>query len=134
MFGKLLKLEKPKKPSLPAVEVADLDALVNNPISIKLHGKSHTMDPVDTLTYLQFTTQLHEIYALENPSKDEFIEKAHGLVSPLIPTITQEDIEQCTQTQIGALLNCCLKAVSGELHKDAAQKKNPMKSPARSQG
>ncbi len=124
----LLKRSGSDKPKAPTIEVADLDALVLEPVTIKLHGKSHILNPIDTITYLKFTNEIHKFYREENNyTPAEFVTKMHGIVSPLIPSITPQDIEKCSQTQVGALFNVCLNSVSGKLHTDVAQKKKAIK-------
>lgn len=125
----LLKSEKKQK--VPTIQVSDLDALVLEPVTVKLHGKDHLLNPVDTITYLKFTNELHKFYNEDiEYTPDEFVKRVHSMVTPLIPSIAEKDIKECSQTQLGALFNLCLNAVTGKLHTQAAdEKKKPLTEP-----
>ena len=97
--------------------VADLDALIEQRVSFKLHGKVHEIKPISSKDFLIFTNNLSKLMELKDKNKieaEELIEKYHGLISSLCDTIKIEDIESMTQPQVGALFQLLLDSVTGK--------------------
>lgn len=106
------------------VEIADLDALVSKPVTFRLHGKIHTIEPVSMLRYLEFVNGMATLGVLETkkeaPLETEMRTAVLKLFNSVIPTLTAEDLMQCTQAQIAALMSLVIDHVQGRL----VQKKN----------
>jgi len=121
---------KKKKAEAPAI-VADLDQIVAKPVGFRLGGKTHTINPISTKEFWTLSNALVELWALRDAKEvtpDELIDKYHGLVATVCPSIKRSDIEGMTQAQVAALYQLIMDAATGRAQaaqeaSEAAQKK-----------
>ena len=97
--------------------VADLDALIEDDVHFKLHGKVHVIKPISSQEFLVFTNNLAKLYEMQEKEKitaRELIERYFALVNSICKTVTIEDIENMNQNQIGAMFQLILDSVGGK--------------------
>jgi hypothetical protein len=112
--------------------IADLDAIVLEPVQFKLHGKLHEIAPVTTESFLRYTNALGKLMELKDKNQitpDELVEGYFGLISSVCGTVTKQDIDDMTQGQVAALFQLVMDSVTGkaqaEVHKqELGEKKN----------
>ena len=101
-----------------SVQIADLDALISEKKFFKLHGKTFSINPVTTENYLKFIHGLSKFEKAQlekQESPKEVIDIVIGLLNPLIPEISEDDLMKCTQAQIGALVSLVIDSVQGRV-------------------
>lgn len=113
---------KPKnfvQPSAASI-VSDLDALIAEPISFRLHGEIHSINPISTIELLRFTNAFARLKVLNETSGtlsvDDLIGAYTEVISSVCPSITRKHIESMTQSQIAALFQLVLDSVMGKAH------------------
>lgn len=111
--------------------VTDLDAVLESPGCVKLHGKEHEIKPVLVGEFFAFANaiaQIEQLKASESVDIDQVVNGYFGVISPICPTITKEDIRRCSASQISALMNLVQEHVMGKLTDE--KKKILMMNPA----
>ncbi len=109
--------------------VTDLDAILQSPGHVRLHGKEHEIQPVLVGEFFAFANALAAIKDIEKRDKitlHELVDAYYGLIFPICPTITKEDILKSSQAQIAALMSMIQSHVLGGL---TDEKKKMMASP-----
>lgn len=119
-----------KKQDSHTLIVRDLDKLVAEPVSFKLHGKVHTLNPVTVEEFWKFSeamTKMNELTKRDGVTIEEVKLGYLTIFQALCPTITEQDVSNMTQPQVGALLQFVVDTIRGEsqLEDYDAQKKNP---------
>ena len=94
--------------------VSDLDKIVSETISFKLHGKTHLIKPVSAKQFFKYAQALAELHSIEGqvPAK-ELIDHYHKMTSEIVPTITRDDIAKCNQPQVAGLFRLIIDTVTG---------------------
>lgn len=99
--------------------VRDLDAIVSDPIGIKLHGRVRMLKPIETMQFLKFMNQWQEFGKWQREVKDatpnSVIDKLHNLLNTVCDDISKEDIEKMTNSQVAAVIDVVFKTISGEI-------------------
>jgi hypothetical protein len=132
MLGKLKQKLQPARSHIEVEGgglVADIDALIEKPAYVKLHGNIHMIRPMLVQEFWAVANALAEIQKLPSREKialDEMIDKYYAVIKAVCHTITREDIVKCTQAQIGALLQRVYDHVNGVVY-DEEKKKTLMK-------
>jgi hypothetical protein len=75
--------------------VVDLDAIVEDTVSFKLHGKVHDIKPVLVKDFFKLANAMNVLLTLrqkEQLTTEEVMEGFHSLISSVCDTITREDI------------------------------------------
>lgn len=106
------------KTDAPPKVVQDLDAIIQESTAVKLHGKVHEIKPVLVQEFFILANALAAIKQMEASDKvtlDQIVDGYYGIISAVAPTITKEDIRQCSQSQISALLQHVLEHVNGKI-------------------
>lgn len=119
-MGGVMNLKPTRQGSMNNI-IADLDALIDEQISFKLHGKQHFISSVSTITFFKFAEKLAALNSLrekENLTGEELTNAYYDLINSVCDTITVEDVEKCTSAQIGALFQLVLDKVMGRLTDD----------------
>lgn len=109
--------------------VTDLDAIIQSPGFVRLHGKEHKINPIEVGEFFAFANAIANIKSIEVKDKitfDELIDSYYQLIFPVCPSITKEDIKKCTQSQIAALMSMIQSHVTGGL---TDEKKKNLKLP-----
>jgi hypothetical protein len=97
--------------------ISDLDALIEKPVSFRLHGRIHSILPITTETFMVYTNAFANLYELnkqEKISPKELILRYHDIISSVCKTVSVEDIENMTQPQIAALYQLIVDTVQGK--------------------
>lgn len=106
--------------------LTDLDAILTQSVSFRLHGRVFEIVPVSTERFLLYSQKLSKFFSLkdkEGLSADELIDGYHEVISSLVPDVTRKDIADMTQSQIGALFQLVIDTVTGHSQTDEYKKK-----------
>jgi hypothetical protein len=111
------------------IVVRDFDKLVAQPVSFKLHGKVHTLNPVTVQEFWAFTEAMIKIQNLSTKpdvSVADLTEAYLSIFKSACPTITLKDVENMTQPQVAALLQFVVDTIKGasQVEDYDPQKKN----------
>lgn len=123
IFGKLMPVRQ-KYSEAAQNAVADLDAILTEPVSFKLHGKSHVINPLSVEKFMVLTAAIVDINELQKKSDitpSELIDKYYALMNGVCPSIKRKDIEDMTQQQVAALYEIVMNTITGKIF---AQKKS----------
>lgn len=115
MFENFKQRNKPAK--TPEV-IADLDAILVEPVAFTLHGKNHTVAPISTEQSFRLANKLNEFQELmkkEGLNADTVISGYWELVQIAAPSLTRKDIEDATERQLSSLFSFIVRAYTGEL-------------------
>lgn len=110
----------------PARLVADLDALVADPVAFRFGGQTHVIQPITTLEFYRFLNAYYD--AMEtvksSESKPAEVKKAvHGVIESVCKTITRSHIDAMTQPQLHALIKLIIDVVAGRTDPEEEKKK-----------
>lgn len=101
--------------------VADLDALIAEPVGFRFQGKVYRCEPVDTKTFLQLAEVLEEVRQLIKSqgeglpiSSEQIYEAYHRYISAVCPDFTISILKAMTLPQVHGLLNLVIKHVTGQ--------------------
>jgi hypothetical protein len=119
-MGKLLQKFMPTRRASEVSEnfIADLDALVNEPVYFKVLGKVHKIEPISSETFLRFTNGYHKIMGLNDRkdlTPDDVIDAYYQIFNSVCKTITRKDVENMKQVQIGGVFQVIVDAVTGKI-------------------
>lgn len=98
--------------------IRDFDAITKSPGSVRLHGKEHEIRPVTVGEWFAFAHAIQEVSSLEKREKvtlDEIVSAYFGIIQPYLPSITRQDIRDCSQAQVSALVDMITCHVTGKL-------------------
>lgn len=120
MFGLFQKLRPTRQKYLESAtnSVADLDAMLVEPVSFKLHGKTHVIKPLNVEQFMILSVALVDIMELQkqqNISPETLIEKYYALISSACDSITKQDIREMSQQQVSALFNIVIETITGKV-------------------
>ncbi len=105
-----------KEPKTEGDLIADLDQIVQGSGKIKLHNKIHKVNPVLLEEFLGLSHALGKIREIDKAEKvtsGQLIDAYYDLISPVVPTLTKEDLRSCTHSQIAMLLQKIIEFVTG---------------------
>lgn len=127
MFGFVKKLMPTRQKFTEAATqaVADLDAMLVEPVSFKLHGKMHLIKPLSVEQFMVLSASLVDIVELQKQNSitpKELIDKYYALISNVCDSVKRSDIEQMSQQQVSALFNLVIETVTGKIF---VEKKSP---------
>ena len=109
-------LKEPKKSSKVEM-IADLDAILSESVTFRLHGKIHTLKPLTVEEFLVYSRSLCNLVDLkekETVTPSELVDCYYDLAHSVCSTIVREDIEKMTQGQVAALYQTILDTVTGK--------------------
>lgn len=112
--------------------VADLDALINDPVKFKLHGKTCEIKPLNTEEFFRFSNayaKLMNAYDNNTPAKD-LVHAYTDLFSGICTNVTEKDVENMTTAQVGALFQLIIETVTGRVNVDQKKTMEKMRSAA----
>lgn len=107
--------------------IADLDALVAEPVHFKWQGNKHTIKPFSQKQFLMVMNRYSKIINEVHDSKmsrTEQLSMFADLFSECCDTIALKEVEQMTDAQIGALMQLIIDSVTGRIHGDSKKKVN----------
>ena len=102
----------------PPPLVADLDAIVQGDVRVRLHGRDHVIRPIEVAEFFQLSSALARIKGIEAAEKvtvEQIIDAYHGLISSVAPTVSKDDLRACSHAQIAAFLQVVIDHVTGGL-------------------
>lgn len=102
--------------------VADLDAMLAEPVAFILHGKRRLIKPISSEQFLRFTQAYNEFAGLdkkEDITADTVIDSFHRCVSQVCEDVSRQDVADMTQMQFGALFNLICETISGKIFEPA---------------
>lgn len=97
--------------------VADLDAILTQPINFRFAGKVHSIRPIKVAENYAVANAISELWALKDMKEitaSQLIDRYFALVSSVCPTIKRKDIEGMTQAQVTGLYQLIVDAVTGK--------------------
>ncbi len=109
--------------------VADLDAIVAEPVPFRFKGRIHTLKVVDLEHFLKFTNAQSALMKAAGDQKSspmtprDLAIKYHQVINPLCDTITVDDIMSMEQVQIAALYQLITDMVTGQVDFGDGKKK-----------
>jgi hypothetical protein len=106
--------------------VADLDAMLVEPVAFKVLNKEHVIAPLSVEQFFKVTAAWSELDTLRDTKEIpvEFVlDKYYEVISAAVSTITREDMNQMSIQQIGAILQLVVETVTGKIF---AEKKTMM--------
>lgn len=110
--------------------VTDLDAIIGKAGFVKLHGKEHEIHAVLVEEFFAFANAIANIENLKSQkgiTHSEYVNAHYEIIFPVCPTVTKEDINKCTISQLAAFVNLVNLHVTGGLTDE--KKKTMMKRP-----
>lgn len=118
------------RPAQPeSVVVSDLDRLIREPVSFRLHGRVHEIKPITTEQFLKLADGLGKLDELkaramrgERIDERELVEKYHSLFRIACDSLTKEDFMKMQHSQRSALFQIILRACDGTAHIEAEKK------------
>lgn len=111
----------PTRSKHKAEMVADLDALLDESISFRLHGRDHEIRPISAAEFFKFTNAYAGLSALGNKSEiptEQLINAYYEVFSSVCTTISKEDVRQMSIAQVGALFQLIIESVTGRAQVD----------------
>lgn len=118
MFKKFFNRKLMPARSSHSEQIADLDAMIVEAVSFKLHGKIHTIKPLTTEQFLLLSSNLNKVYALRDKGEvtaDNLIDAYYELMHTASPTIKRKDIAEMSQYQVSALFELVVETITGKL-------------------
>lgn len=107
--------------------VADLDAIVAEPVSFRFKGKIHTLKPFSLAEFLKFTNAQNDLLA---SFKDDvsltpqaLADRYHKVISSVCSSISVDDIMSMEQVQVAALYQLVIDMVTGQVDQGDGKKK-----------
>lgn len=96
--------------------IADLDALVAEPVSFRFGGQTHLIKPIDAETAAKFElARWHMMQEFKKPdlTHDEIMGLTTAPLSMVCPSITVEDVKKMNRIQIAALFKLIVEQIVG---------------------
>jgi len=107
--------------------VADLDAIVAEPVYFRYGGNVHTLKPMSLETFLRFTNAQSSLMDSLREDKTltgkELAERYHDVISSVCDTITVNDILSMEQVQVAALYQLVIDLVTGQVDMGGGESK-----------
>lgn len=108
--------------------VADLDAIVAEPVSFRFKGKVHTLKPFSLAEFLKFTNAQSALMSLLKEEEtmittNDLAERYHKVIGSVCPSITVGDILSMEQVQVAALYQLVIDMVTGQVDQGDGKKK-----------
>ena len=94
--------------------VSDLDKILTETVSFKLHGKIFRISPITSKQFFKYTLALDSLHKISGEiDAQELINRYHDLMKQVIPEIEREDIAKCSQAQIAGLFRLVINTITG---------------------
>lgn len=107
--------------------MADLDALVAEPVRFRYGGKIHELKPMSLEQFLRFSNAQSALMSSVNEdgpmTARALAEKYHRVISSVCDTISLEDIMGMEQVQVAALYQLVIDLVTGQVQTGDSKKK-----------
>ena len=108
--------------------IADLDAIVEEPVYFRFKGKIHTLNPVALDEFLKFTNAQNDLMKSlastdEKLTAEDLAHKYLAVIEPLCPSITYDLLMSMEQVQVAALYQLVIDMVTGQVDMGSGKKK-----------
>jgi len=107
--------------------VADLDAIIADPIPFRFKGKIHYIKPIELGEFMKFANaqvELSKSSEVDSLLTAEMLAKRyHKVVSSVCDSISLDDIMEMSQAQIAALYQLVVDAITGQVETGDVKKK-----------
>lgn len=106
--------------------VSDLDALISEPVTFKLHGQIFSILPVTTEVMFRAMEKLAAIEGMrdgKSVSAEDLVKRYYDLFHAVCPEITMRHVEDMTQSQAMSLLQLVVDSVTGKAQAEIEKKK-----------
>lgn len=116
-MGLIQKLMPSRSEHTPVKVIADLDALISQPIGFKYLGKDFIIDPMTTENFIQITKALHDMEVAlkaDGMDQDAIYLTYYNFIHALCKSITLSDIKKAALPQLHALMALLIKHIKGE--------------------
>lgn len=114
----------------PGPVLADLDALVTEPVPFKLFGKTWQLRPVTTKQLFLVMDKLSQLENLRFLAKEingeAIVDGYFNLFNQVCPELTRDDVGNMSQAQCISLLQLIVDSVSGKAQVELEKKKKAM--------
>ncbi len=110
--------------------VADLDAMIADPVAFRFQSKRHIIKPISTVEFLKYvraSVHVAETLKSDKASKEDVIDAAFDVIASVCDSMRRKDLEAMTQAQVGALLALISKCVTGEIYAKAPEEDPTLK-------
>ena len=104
---------------------ADLDAMIVEPVSIRILGKEHLLRPLELEQFFKVTSSWSDLDELKKKKTfeiKELLDKYHEIIAAALPTIKRDDMDRMSVQQIGALMQIIIETVTGKTFGDTEKK------------
>lgn len=121
MLGKFLPTRQDSKAKSAAVMVADLDAMTTKPVSFRLLGRVHTIEPLTVQQFIGFAAAYADVLKMQDQevvTPAQMVDSYFNLVSSVCKSITKADIQKMSQQQVAALFQIMVDLHTGRLFGD----------------
>ncbi len=128
MMKKISHLWPARSQKIDDGPVADLDAIIAEPVPFRFKGKIHTLKVIDLEHFLRYTNAQSNLMKAAsdqgNPmTAKELAQKYFEVINPLCETISIIDIMSMEQVQIAALYQLITDLVTGQVDLGEGKKK-----------
>lgn len=107
--------------------IADLDAILAEPVYFKWDGKNHAIKPMATKQYLKVLDKYSDLFSMNKaeakPTEQELINGFGDLFSMCIDTIGRAEVAQMSPVQVGAIMQLIIESITGKVQGETVKKK-----------
>jgi hypothetical protein len=120
------KLWPARTKALEEAPVADLDAIVAEPVPFRSKGKVHYLKPFSLAEFLKFVNakgNLEKAMTGSALTPEHLAHAYHAVIAAVCDTITVDDILSMEQVQVAALYQLVIDMVTGQVDSGDGKKK-----------
>lgn len=113
-----------REPKRTTTEFFDLDKIQAESVTFRLHGKLYEIAPLSAEQFFIWAAAYQDFLALKDKGeiKTEDLSEAYfRIFNAVCPTMTREDVLNCSQQQAAVLFGVIMDAVTGKEPPEAAQ-------------
>lgn len=116
-----MKLWPVRTESKPIKIIADIDAIISEPVGFIFQGQTYEIHPVDTESFMRVANSLHEVQRIlqdrgqgKSIDEEEVYQAYLKFIQPLCPRIGLKELKAMKLPQIDALVNLIFKHIRGD--------------------
>jgi hypothetical protein len=105
----------------PISVIADLDALTQEKVGFKFHGKIHVLNPVTAEQLMEMELARVKLVTMLNAraeglvlSSDEIYQRYFDVVHPIAPTLTYAEIKSMDVMTLNSILTLVMRQLTGD--------------------
>ncbi len=122
----LFRIKDARESASGARVIADLDALIAEPVAFRFQGKTHLIKPISTAEFLKFleaSTKIGEVISNKESKPDDIVGAYYKIVSSVCDSFTLQEVKALTEAQAWALFRVIVETVKGKTYGDPEKKK-----------